>query len=115
MFHQVASNWADSFDILLDAYEQIGEQIPLLQQLQSLFEQSPHMRKVLELIYSDILEFHKRAIRFFSHRGERRCADLLRHTMLIHAQFGVRYFVQLGKISKQDFSTFWMNYAAIES
>ncbi|KAF7504582.1 hypothetical protein GJ744_002077 [Endocarpon pusillum] len=63
---QVASTWAESFDILLGAYEQIGNQIPLLQQFQAVFNQNPHMRRVLEMIYSDILEFHKRAIRFFS-------------------------------------------------
>lgn len=67
---QVASTWAESFDTLLDAYEQIGNQIPLLQQFQTLFESNQYMRRVLEMIYSDILEFHKRAIRFFSNRGK---------------------------------------------
>jgi hypothetical protein len=63
---QVTSTWADSFDTILDAYKQIGEQIPLLQQYQALFDHSPHMQTVLEMIYSDILEFHKRALRTFS-------------------------------------------------
>jgi hypothetical protein len=66
---QVASNWAESFDALLNAYEEIGDQIPLLKQYRALFEHSSHMRKVLEMMYSDILEFHQRAIRFFSDKG----------------------------------------------
>lgn len=65
----MASTWSDSFDILLDAYEQIGKEIPLLEQYKAVFENDPHMVKVLGFIYKDILEFHKRAIRFFSGRG----------------------------------------------
>jgi hypothetical protein len=66
---QVASTYAESFDTILDAYQQIGEQIPLLQQYQDLFDHSPHMQRVLEMIYSDILEFHRRALRVFSGPG----------------------------------------------
>lgn len=66
---QVASTWAESFDTILDAYQQIGEQIPLLQQYQALFDHSPHMQRVLEMIYTDILEFHRRAIRALSGPG----------------------------------------------
>ena len=66
----MASAWADAFDELLDAYEQIGEHIPLLQQYQVLFEASPHMQRVLNLIFEDIMEFHAAAIRFFAKKGE---------------------------------------------
>ncbi|RDW85274.1 hypothetical protein BP6252_02864 [Coleophoma cylindrospora] len=62
---QMTSAWAESFDILLDAYQQIADNIPLLLQYQSLFEQSPPMSKVLEMIYEDILEFHRSALRMF--------------------------------------------------
>jgi hypothetical protein len=62
---KVASSWAESFDTLLDAYQQIGEQIPLLLQYQTVFETSPHMASVLEMIYKDILEFHQQALRVF--------------------------------------------------
>lgn len=65
MFYKVASVWADSFDVLLDAYQQIAESIPLLLQFRSLFEKSPEMGKVLEVIYEDILEFHQSALRMF--------------------------------------------------
>lgn len=35
---QVASTWSESFDILLDAYERIGKEIPLLEQYKSVLE-----------------------------------------------------------------------------
>jgi hypothetical protein len=66
---QTASHWAESFDALLNAYEQIGEQIPQLEQYKAIFDYSPRMRQVLAFIYEDILDFHKRAIRFFPDRG----------------------------------------------
>lgn len=61
----MTSNWAESFDTLLDAYQQIAENIPLFLQYQTLFEHSPHISKVLEMIYEDILEFHQSALRMF--------------------------------------------------
>lgn len=63
---QTASNFVDSWETLLDAYQQIGEQLPLLQEYESLFHSSPHMIQVLELIYIDILDFHQQAMRYFS-------------------------------------------------
>lgn len=66
---QMSSTWANSLDRILDAYEQIGEALPLLQQYESMFKQYPEMQKVLVLIYKDILEFHMPAIRFFGHPG----------------------------------------------
>ncbi|KAL9086588.1 MAG: hypothetical protein Q9165_007031 [Trypethelium subeluteriae] len=63
---QTASKFADSFEKLLDAYRQIGEHIPLLSQYSQLFEGSEEMRKLLQLIFADILEFHRKALNFFS-------------------------------------------------
>jgi hypothetical protein len=64
--YQTASTFADSFEILLDAYEQIGERLPLLSEYESLFHTSPHMINALELMYIDILDFHQQAMKFFS-------------------------------------------------
>lgn len=69
-YSQTASNFVDSFDTLLDAYEQIGEQLPLLAEYESLFHESPHMLEALELMYIDILEFHQHALRFYSGKGQ---------------------------------------------
>lgn len=43
--------------------------MPLLEQYEDLFGENPHMKRVLALMYADILEFHKRAIRFFTGKG----------------------------------------------
>lgn len=62
---QVACSWADSFDTLLEAYRQIAENMPLLQQYRTLFEKNHHMVLVLEMIYKSILEFHLSALAVF--------------------------------------------------
>ncbi|KAG4441876.1 hypothetical protein IFR05_002617 [Cadophora sp. M221] len=81
-FLLTANTWADSFEILLDAYGQLGEHIPLLEQYYSLFGTSREMETVLIMMYKDILSFHKEATRFFS-----------------------------GKIWKQLFRSMWKNFA----
>ena len=70
LYPQIASTWVESFDVLLDAYEEIGENLPQLVKYGELFNRHAHMWKVLELIYGDILEFHRRALRFFSRPSE---------------------------------------------
>ncbi|TVY27111.1 Vegetative incompatibility protein HET-E-1 [Lachnellula hyalina] len=62
---KIASGWAESFEILLDAYKQLAENIPLLQQFQTLFESNLQMSNVLSMIYKDILDFHLSALRVF--------------------------------------------------
>ncbi|KAH7333141.1 hypothetical protein BKA65DRAFT_40515 [Rhexocercosporidium sp. MPI-PUGE-AT-0058] len=81
-FLLTANTWADSFEILLDAYGQLGEHIPLLEQYHSLFGSSTEMQTVLVMMYKDILSFHKEATRFFS-----------------------------GKVWKQLFRSMWKNFA----
>ncbi|KAE9374277.1 hypothetical protein N431DRAFT_371745 [Stipitochalara longipes BDJ] len=71
---QTAHTYADSFEHILDAYSQIGEHMPLLGQYKDIFGNRPHMRRVLALIYTDILKFHKKAVRMF--RGK---TDIWRH------------------------------------
>ncbi|KAI4608163.1 hypothetical protein J4E80_009171 [Alternaria sp. BMP 0032] len=71
-----ASTFADSFEQLLDAYERIGEQLPLLVEYESLFHKSPHMIEALEKMYLDILEFHRQALKFFSGRCKRTFLDV---------------------------------------
>ncbi len=62
---QVANTFAESFDTLLDAYEQLGENIPLFIQYKQLFHSDSRMNSILALIYEDILEFHQAALRVF--------------------------------------------------
>ena len=67
---KVASSWADAFDTLLDAYQQLAENIPLLEQYHSLFQANPRMASVLAIIYEDILEFHQTALRVFKRQSK---------------------------------------------
>jgi hypothetical protein len=56
--------------MLLEAYAQIGESLPLLADYESLFGENSHMIDALQWIYVDILAFHQRAIRFFQRSSE---------------------------------------------
>jgi hypothetical protein len=61
---------SDTFDTLLEAYAQIGEQLPLLSEYESLFGSNVHMIEALQWIYIDILTFHQHAMRFFQSTSE---------------------------------------------
>ncbi|OAP56381.1 hypothetical protein AYL99_09560 [Fonsecaea erecta] len=100
---QVSSTWADTLDQILDAYEQIGEALPLLAQYEPVFIQYPETQRVLALMYKDILEFHLPAIRFLSRPAWRQLfrsswsdfkakfdgilRNLARHRRLVESQF----------------------------
>jgi hypothetical protein len=56
-------------DILLEAYEQIGQSLILLEQYTTELEQNPPMIRIVGLIYSDLLEFHEQALRIYSGKG----------------------------------------------
>ncbi|XPS70547.1 hypothetical protein M3J09_002763 [Ascochyta lentis] len=65
----VTKECAEIFNILLDAYHRIGENIPQFQQYQILFENNLHVQRALGFIYDDILNFHKEALRYFRKSG----------------------------------------------
>jgi tetratricopeptide (TPR) repeat protein len=66
---QTACTFAEAFDALMDAYERIGEQFPLLAQYEQLYSHtSLHMGRVLSLLYEDILRFHWKAMKYFKSR-----------------------------------------------
>ncbi|TEY63394.1 hypothetical protein BOTCAL_0155g00160 [Botryotinia calthae] len=81
---QVASSWAESFDTLLDAYQQLVENIPLLEQYGDLFKGNSYMVNVLALIYEDMLDFHRAALRVFS--------KSTRHKALVESQATILQF-----------------------
>jgi tetratricopeptide (TPR) repeat protein len=66
--YQVASSYQKAFQELVNTYESIGESLPLLFQYQELFRTKPHMISVLSLIYEDILNFHRLAMKYFQKR-----------------------------------------------
>ncbi|KAI0550332.1 putative zinc finger protein [Xylaria curta] len=62
---QATSVLDDAFCELLNAYEHIGQSLPLLMQYQNVFHTTPHMVRVLSLMYEDILKFQRIILRYF--------------------------------------------------
>jgi hypothetical protein len=71
---QIADDYTSSFEKLIDAYAQIAESLPRFDRLSAAFERKPEFQLVLADVYVDILEFHRRAYKFFRRSGE---ADLM--------------------------------------
>ena len=66
---KTASNYTDAFDILLDAYKDIGNNLPQFEKYGKLFGNKRSVRKVLLEVFEGILRFHKRAMGFFRRSG----------------------------------------------
>ena len=66
---KTASNYTDAFDILLDAYKDIGNNLPQFGKYAQLFDRKQSVRKVLVEVFEGILRFHKRAMEFFRRSG----------------------------------------------
>lgn len=66
---QVASNYGDALDRLLDAYQSIWAEIPLLSSFEDLTSGRPYTKTILSWIYRDILDFHREAIKYFRGKG----------------------------------------------
>ncbi|KAL1615551.1 hypothetical protein SLS54_008956 [Diplodia seriata] len=65
----VAASHADALNTLLEAYQEIGEHMPLLPQYESLIMSGPYLHQVMGFLYMDILEFHRKAMKHFRQRG----------------------------------------------
>ncbi|KAI8940928.1 hypothetical protein NX059_002183 [Plenodomus lindquistii] len=103
-----ASTFTDSFELLIDAYEQIGEQLPMLMEYRELFFSDPKLVDALKAMYTDILEFHQRAISFFTEKRWTKflksmwkdyhtkfngiLANLKRHKSLIESRASLAHF-----------------------
>ncbi|KAF2116189.1 hypothetical protein BDV96DRAFT_645526 [Lophiotrema nucula] len=64
-FVWVACTFAEAFNTLMEAYQRIGEHLPLLSQYEVLFRNEPQMARVLVMMYEDILSFHYKAMSYF--------------------------------------------------
>ena len=53
----------------MDTYQSLGDSLPQFQKYEALFRDSAGMHKVLEYVYEDILEFHRKALKIFRPRG----------------------------------------------
>lgn len=71
---KLAADYTSSFETLLRAYARIAEALPRFDRYSDTFPDAD-FQSVLALIYVDILEFHRRAYKFFRRRGLYRLAD----------------------------------------
>lgn len=74
MWKQVSSTYMKSYTKVLDSMAQIGAALPQFKAYAQLFAQSHSVRRVLELFFRDILDFHLTALKFF--RLKRTCSIL---------------------------------------
>jgi hypothetical protein len=66
---QLASNYSQIFDKLLDGYSQIASAMPQFDRLRSGFSDDENFNVIMAMVYSDILEFHQRAYKLFRRKG----------------------------------------------
>lgn len=59
-----------ALDILLDAFEELGNAIPVIQEQRDIFRVHPALWKVLELIYQEVLQFLEHALTLSTHPSE---------------------------------------------
>ena len=72
---QVAGTRLEMLECLLDAYLDISEMIPDLEEYTSLFRNYPKVLDVLQLYYEDILQFHLNALDVFGRPGKRETSN----------------------------------------
>jgi hypothetical protein len=65
----LAADYENAFEKLISAYGQIAEHLPRFDRLSDAYRNHPDFQKVLALVYSDIMEFHRRAYKFFKRSG----------------------------------------------
>ena len=68
---QLASQYSEILEKLLEAYAQIGNAMPRFDRFNKAFSDSASVQHILSIIYADILDFHRRAYKFFRRRGWR--------------------------------------------
>ncbi|KAK6227427.1 zinc finger protein [Colletotrichum tabaci] len=61
----VAKTHLDTFDKLLNAYDQIGSAIPGHLLYKDMFREHQNLKVILEDYYSDVLQFHAEALKVF--------------------------------------------------
>ena len=62
---QVTSNYFQGYDRLLDVFHEVGSSLPQFQETAEIFRGSNQIANYLGLFYSEIIEFHYQAMRFF--------------------------------------------------
>jgi len=69
MLLQLATDYLGAFEKLIAAYGRIAENLPRFDRLSNAYKNNPDFQQVLAVVYSDILEFHRKAYKFFRKNG----------------------------------------------
>ena len=66
---KLARNYSNVMEKILQAFSDISEALPRLDRLKATFPEDTNFNQVVGLIYSDIIEFHRRAYKFFRRKA----------------------------------------------
>ncbi|KAF2129964.1 hypothetical protein P153DRAFT_356631 [Dothidotthia symphoricarpi CBS 119687] len=66
---KLATDHISAFEKLMAAYAQIADSLPRFDRLNSAFQNNSDFQQVLAVVYSDIIEFHRKAYEFFRRSG----------------------------------------------
>ena len=66
---RLASQYANIFESLLEAYRQIAEELPRVDRLRKVYGDKKGFQDAMGLLYADIVEFHQRTYKLFRRRA----------------------------------------------
>ncbi len=66
---KLARNYASVMEKILQAFSEIADVLPRLDRLKATFPEDTNFNQVVGLIYSDIIEFHRRAYKLFRRKA----------------------------------------------
>lgn len=66
---EIATSFTGAFDALLNAYQKLGNTMPIFSAIEDAFTSNLLVQGTLVQVYRDILAFHSRALRFFRKKG----------------------------------------------
>ena len=69
LYGQLARNYSNVMERILEGFAKIADALPRLDRLKATFPEDNNFNQVVGLIYSDIIEFHRRAYKFFRRKA----------------------------------------------
>jgi hypothetical protein len=94
-FLQLASQFTEIFEKVLDAISRIGENLPRLGRFSAAFSFNDQIQEVISIVYVDIMDFYICAWKFFNRRGEIKSVE------------PQTYHMKIWKITSQLHLTVW--------
>jgi hypothetical protein len=98
---QLATDHISAFEKLISAYAQIAENLPRFDRLSTALRTHPDFQQVIAVVYSDILEFHRQAYKFFRRTGKRPLLLLLSDRADHYRRLEVLLQILLGSVRSE--------------